>query len=148
MKSIVDEIIRGGEELSSSDRLNKVWVHSAIEFQRIYTLLDNHGRIDEGIYILGSEYLTGLKRYLERLKKIRNYYYEASQGEQLPEILRPPIVEAGEIIRIKREAKPSFKDNGERTVIHLTFTNCKVKHIEEDGRIIIAITDSLSPQNI
>ncbi len=141
MKEILDKVIEACRELPREDRLNKVFVHTSMELQRIENLLVNYGRWDKGVYLLERGHLTMLRRYLERLKKIRSYYYEASEGQPLPEILRPPIVEEGELIKIKREVKPPFEGREERTVIHLSFTGCRAKHIEDNGRIIIVITD-------
>lgn len=143
MRGTIDKIIETGSSLPGRDILNKVWVHSALEFQRIYQLLTDYGREYEGTYLIGREHMKQLYRYLERLKRIRTYFYEVSE-EKLPDILRSPIVEKGEVIKIKREVKSSFDDSEKRIVIHLTYTNCRAKHIESNGRIIIVVADNFN----
>jgi len=146
MEEIVEEIIKAGNGLSPRDPLGKVYVHSALEFQRVYKLLKARGEVYDGVCLLGPEHMSVLSRYLERLKKIRSYYYEVSEGKELPEILRPPIVEEGKLIKIKKEVKPPFEGSKEKVIIHLTFTDCRAKHLEEDGRTVIIVTDIL-PQS-
>ncbi len=143
MREVVDKIIEAGSSHPRRDILNKVWVHSALEFQRIYGLLTDYGKEYEGAYIIGAEHLKQLYRYLERLKKIRAYFYEVSE-EQLPDILRPPVIEEGELLKVKREIKSSFKDTEERTLTHITFANCKAKHIKGDGRVIVVVADNFN----
>ena len=142
MEEVVREIMKAGEKLSRIDKLKKVYVHSALEFQRVDELLKNNGKMHEKVCLLGSEHMTELNRYLERLKKIRSYYYETSE-RKLPEILRPPIVVVGKLIRVKREVKAPYEDAGRRILLHLTFADCKTKHLEEDGRRVIIVTDTL-----
>ncbi|GLI56572.1 hypothetical protein PM10SUCC1_20860 [Propionigenium maris DSM 9537] len=143
MREVVDKIIEAGSEIPRRDILNKVWVHTALEFQRVAELLTDYGREYEGTYLIGAEHMNQLYRYLERVKRIRAYFYEISE-EQLPDILRPPVVEEGEILKIKREIKPSFNNTKEKVIIHITFENCRAKHIEADGRIIIVIADNFN----
>lgn len=143
MKEIVDKITSAGNCLPRRDTLNKVWVHSALEFQRISELLISYGVEYEGTYLIGAEHVKQLSRYLERLKRIRAYFHEVSE-EQLPDLLRPPLVEEGEVMKIKWEIKPSFKDTEERGITHITFTNCRAKHIEADGRAIIVVADNFN----
>jgi len=148
MKDILERIISEGSKLSSSHPIKKVYTHSLLEFEKIDNLIHRNATLCEGAFFLPGAYTSALNMYLERLKRIRAYYFEVSEVSELPLCLRPPVVETGEVVKIKREVKAAYGDIEKKVIIHLTFTECKAKHIEVQGRTVIVFSENPSPVSL
>lgn len=140
MESIINSIICQEEKISKRDPIKKIYTHTLIELKRLNKLFQSDGEYYEGIYFVDSKLISTLNRYLDRLKKIKTHYYEIVEDIDFPDILRPPLVIYGDVIKIKKEVKQTL-DNKTKELLHLTFTECKAKHIEVDNRTIVIIGD-------
>lgn len=120
-----------------------VFIHSYEEFKRISLLLERRSCLHQGIYLIFEEDEGMLKQYLARLKKIREFFFEYSLEENLPDCLRPPHLYSGEIIKIKRESRLDRDD-----MIHIHYTNCRVRHVEDDGKAIIHVVPEESMKHL
>lgn len=138
MEKIIESITSDEKVIDDRDPVKKIYTHTLIELVKLQNLLESRATFHKGIYIIDPQLDITLQRYLNRLKKIKNHYYEVEGGE-LPSLLRPPVVIEGDVIKVKEEIKPGSEDKGPVKILHITLNKCKAKHIECDNRLILVV---------